>query len=124
MEENQIIETKEDIEIYDKEKIRSMIYEVRGKQVMLDSDVALLYNYETKKINQAVKRNIERFPQNFCFQLTENEFNCLRSQFVTLNKSNSRGQHRKYMPYAFTEQGIAMWKCIYQGFQLKNLKKN
>ena len=75
---------------------------------MLDSDVAMLYHYETKKINQTVKRNIERFPENFCFQLTENEFNCLRSQIVTLNKNNSRGQHRKYMPYAFTEQGIAM----------------
>lgn len=78
MEENKIIETKEDIEIYDKEKIRSMIYEVRGKQVMLDSDVALLYNYKTKVLNLSVRRNIERFPEEFCFQLTEEEFSNLR----------------------------------------------
>ena len=70
MEENKIIETKEDIEIYDKEKIRSMIYEVRGKQVMLDSDVALLYNYKKKVLNLYVRRNFARFPEEFCFQLT------------------------------------------------------
>ena len=74
---------------------------------MLDSDVAMLYHYETKKINQTVKRNIERFPEKFCFQLNEQEVECLRSQIVTLNK-NRRGQHRKYLPYVFTEQGIAM----------------
>ena len=78
MKENQIMETKGDIEIYDKEKIRSMIYEVRGKQVMLDSDVALLYNYKTKVLNLSVRRNIERFPEEFCFQLTEEEFSKLR----------------------------------------------
>ena len=96
---------------------------------MLDSDVAMLYHYETKKINQAVKRNIERFPEKFCFQLTEEEFSSLRSQIVTLNKTTvqdnfedsslrsqfatlnentGRGKHRKYLPYVFTEQGIAM----------------
>ena len=74
---------------------------------MLDSNVARLYNTETKKINQAVKRNIERFPEDFCFQLTEEEYEFLRSQIVTLNK-NGRGQHKKYLPYVFTEQGIAM----------------
>ena len=105
------------------EDIRNLIYTVRGKQVMLDSDVAMLYHYETKKINQTVKRNIERFPENFCFQLTEEEVQslrsqfatlkveeqnkALRSQFVTLNKTG-RGKHRKYLPYVFTEQGIAM----------------
>ena len=105
------------------EDIRNLIYTVRGKQVMLDSDVAMLYHYETKKINQTVKRNIERFPENFCFQLTEEEVQslrsqfatlkveeqnkALRSQFVTLNKTG-RGRHRKYLPYVFTEQGIAM----------------
>ena len=93
--------------IYDTEKIKNLIYNIRGKQVMLDSDVAMLYHYETRKINQTVKRNIERFPENFCFQLTENEIECLRSQFVILNK-NGRGQHSKYLPYAFTEQGITM----------------
>lgn len=75
---------------------------------MLDSDVALLYHYETKKINQAVKRNIERFPENFCFQLNEGELENLRSQIVTssLEKENYGG--RRYLPYVFTEQGIAM----------------
>ena len=67
------------------EEIKNLIYTIRGKQVMLDSDVAMLYNYETKKINQAVKRNIDRFPERFCFQLTVEEFLYLRSQFVTLN---------------------------------------
>ena len=74
---------------------------------MLDNDVAMLYHYETKKVNQTVKRNIERFPEKFCFRLNEQEAESLRSQFVTLNK-NGRGQHRKYLPYVFTEQGIAM----------------
>ena len=69
------------------EEIKNLIYTIRGKQVMLDSDVAMLYHYETKKINQAVKRNIDRFPEKFCFQLTEEEFSSLRSQSVTLNKS-------------------------------------
>ena len=111
------------------EEIKNLIYTIRGKQVMLDSDVAMLYHYETKKINQAVKRNIERFPEKFCFQLTEEEFSSLRSQIVTLNKTTvqenfensslrsqiatlnentGRGKHRKYLPYVFTEQGIAM----------------
>ena len=89
------------------EEIRNLIYIVRGKQVMLDSDVAMLYHYETKKINQAVKRNIERFPEEFCFRLTEEDIDSLRSQIATL-KNGGRGQHRKYLPYAFTEQGIAM----------------
>ena len=111
------------------EEIKNLIYTIRGKQVMLDSDVAMLYHYETKKINQAVKRNIERCPEKFCFQLTEEEFSSLRSQIVTLNKTTvqdnfensslrsqfaalnentGRGKHRKYLPYVFTEQGIAM----------------
>lgn len=72
---------------------------------MLDSDVAKLYHYPTKRINETVNRNKTRFPSNFCFQLKESEVENLRSQFATLNK---RGQHRKYLPYVFTEQGIAM----------------
>ena len=108
MEENKIIETKEDIEIYDKEKIRSMIYEVRGKQVMLDSDVALLYNYKTKVLNLSVRRNIERFPEEFCFQLTEEEFSNLRFQFETSSSKKDNYGGRRYLPYVFTEQGIAM----------------
>ena len=88
--------------------IKNLIYTIRGKQVMLDKDVAMLYHYETKKINQTVKRNIDRFPEKFCFQLNENEVENLRSQFVTssLEKENYGG--RRYLPYAFTEQGIAM----------------
>ena len=74
---------------------------------MLDSDVADMYCCETKYVNRVVKRNIERFPEEFCFQLNEEEFKVLRCQFVTLNE-NGRGQHRKYLPYVFTEQGIAM----------------
>ena len=98
---------EKELELATVEEIQGMIYTIRGKQVMLDSDAARLYNTETKKINQAVKRNIERFPEDFCFQLTEEEYESLRSQIVTLNK-NGRGQHKKYLPYVFTEQGIAM----------------
>ena len=88
-------------------EIRDLIYTVRGKQVMLDSDVAMLYQYSTKRINETVRRNKERFPEKFCFKLTELEANSLRSQFATL-KNYGRGQHTKYLPYVFTEQGIAM----------------
>ena len=96
---------------YEVEDIKNLIYNIRGKQVMIDSDVANLYNCETKYVNRVVKRNIERFPEEFCFQLTENEFRVLRCQFVTLN-NNGRGQHRKYLPYFFTEQGIAMLSAL------------
>ena len=78
---------------------------------MLDSDVADMYCCETKYVNRVVKRNIERFPEEFCFQLNEEEFKVLRCQFVTLNE-NGRGQHRKYLPYVFTEQGIAMLSAL------------
>jgi len=108
--------------------IKSRIYTVRGFQVMLDSDLAELYGVETKQLNRAVKRNIDRFPENFMFQLTEKELtilrsqiatssdNSLRSQIVTLNE-NLRCQNgtsslsyggRRYLPFAFTEQGVAM----------------
>ena len=94
------------------EEIKNLIYTIRGKQVMLDSDVAMLYQYTTKNINKAVKRNIERFPEDFCFQLTENEFQTLRFQIGT-SKQNERETDeyrggRRYLPYVFTEQGIAM----------------
>ena len=100
-------------EIIDKEiiNIEDMIYEIRGVQVMLSSDVAKLYKVDTKVLNQVIKRNINRFPEKFCFQLTYNEVDILslRSQFVTLNKNNNlRGQHFKYLPYVLTEQGIMM----------------
>ncbi len=89
-------------------EIKYLIHTIRGKQVMLDTDVAKLYGYETKNINKAVKRNIERFPEDFWFQLTENEVENLRFQFGTssLEKENYGG--RRYLPYVFTEQGIAM----------------
>ena len=92
-------------------KIEDLIYEVRGKQVMLASDVAKLYQVETKVLNQVVKRNLNRFPEDFCFQLTLEEAKevFLRSQFVTLNKSgDNRGYNIKYLPYVFTEHGVMM----------------
>lgn len=92
-------------------KIEDMIYEVRGVQVMLSSDVAKLYQVETKRINEVIKRNINRFPNTFCFQLTNAETDklSLRSHIATLNKNNNlRGQHYKYLPYVLTEQGIMM----------------
>ena len=107
--DNVILVNKEsDVEKYETEKIKNLIYTIRGKQVMLDSDVAMLYHYPTKRINEAVRRNIERFPENFCFKLTEIETENLRSQFATssLEKENYGG--RRYLPYVFTEQGIAM----------------
>ena len=94
---------------FSNEDIKNLIYTIRGKQVMLDSDVAMLYHYETKNINKAVKRNIDRFPEDFCFQLTETEFQNLRFQIGTLNKKVNNGDvTRKYLPYVFTEQGISM----------------
>jgi len=90
--------------------IHHKIYTLRGKQIMLDSDLAALYEVETKVFNQAVKRNSERFPEDFMFQLTEKEYESLRSQFVTLE--TGRGKHRKYMPYAFTENGVYMLSAV------------
>ena len=84
--------------------IKSRIYTVRSVQVIIDRDLASLYGVEAKYLNRQVKRNIERFPEDFMFQLTKEE--CLRCQIVTLNEG--QGQHLKYMPYAFTENGIAM----------------
>ena len=89
--------------------IRNLIYTIRGKQVMLDSDVAMLYHYETKNINKAVKRNIDRFPEDFCFQLTKDEMDKMWFQNGTTSKGeNNKYRSEKYLPYAFTEQGIAM----------------
>ena len=91
--------------------IEDMIYNIRGVQVMLDKDVAKLYQVETRKINQVIKRNIDRFPKEFCFKLTKEETEelSLRSQIATLNKNNnSRGNNIKYLPYVLTEQGIMM----------------
>lgn len=100
-------------EIMEKENIviEDIIYNIRGVQVMLDKDVAKLYQVETRRVNEVIKRNIDRFPKEFCFKLTKEETEelSLRSQIATLNKNNnSRGQHIKYLPYVLTEQGIMM----------------
>jgi phage regulator Rha-like protein len=92
------------------ERIENKIYLIRAKKVMVDSDLADLYGVETKVLNQAVKRNISRFPEDFMFQLTKEEAGSLRSQFVTLK--TRRGEHRKYSPLVFTEQGIAMLSSV------------
>ncbi len=87
-------------------EIGQRIYFIRGHRVMLDSDLAELYGAETKQLNLAVKRNIDRFPPDFMFQLSEVEYESLRFQIETLNIG--RGKHRKYLPFVFTEQGVAM----------------
>ena len=103
--------------------IRAKIVTLRGIQVILDRDIAMLYGVETKVLNQAVKRNRERFPDRFMFQLAEKDITDLRSQIVTSNVATSlrsqivtlnkgQGQHLKYMPHAFTEQGVAMLSAV------------
>lgn len=87
-------------------RVRHRILTIRERRVMLDTDLAALYDVDVKVLNQAVKRNLVRFPPDFMFQLSPDEAAPLRSQIVTLN--DRRGAHRKYRPYAFTEQGIAM----------------
>ena len=127
-----------DLKDIDSINIESLIRVIRGQQVMLDSDLAMLYGVETKALNQAVKRNINRFPEDFMFQLTKDEASRSRSQFATLDKKeillrsqivtsnqgfeslrsqivtikNGRGQHTKYLPYAFTRNGIAMLSSV------------
>jgi len=102
--------------------IEEKIFLIRGQKVMLDRDLAELYGVEVKRLNEQVKRNIKRFPEDFMFQLTDEENLSLRSQFATLNEpenslrsqnvTSKRGQHRKYLPYAFTEQGVAMLSSV------------
>ena len=127
-----------DLKTIDSISIESLIHVIRGQQVMLDSDLAMLYGVETRILNQAVKRNIKRFPEDFMFQLTQDEAIrlrsqivtldngglCSRSQFATSNKKDKplrsqivtsksgRGQHKKYLPYAFTRNGIAMLSSV------------
>jgi ORF6N domain len=91
------------------EKIEKAIYLIRGEKVMLDLDLALLYGVETKELNRAVKRNLQRFPSDFMFQLTSEEAELLRCQIGTLKKG--RGG-RRYLPYVFTEQGVAMLSSV------------
>ena len=108
--------------------VESKIFMIRGKQVMIDRDLAELYGVETKRITEAVKRNIERFPEEFRFQLTAEEYDFLRSQIATLKENeeslrsqiatlkdeekSQRGKHSKYLPYVFTEQGVAMLSAV------------
>ena len=98
--------------------IRSKVYIIRGQQVMLDKDLAEIYGYEVKKLNQQVKRNIERFPEDFMFRLSNSEIDSVRSQIVTSRKKDFfAGQEggRRYLPYAFTEQGIYMLATVLRG---------
>lgn len=90
----------------DLEPIKRKIYEIRGYKVMLDSDLAELYNVETKNLKRAVRTNIERFPDDFMFELTKEEYESLRCKYFTLK--SGRGMHSKYLPFAFTREGIAM----------------
>ncbi|MBN2395101.1 MAG: ORF6N domain-containing protein [Candidatus Atribacteria bacterium] len=115
---------EKDLKLIEVKYIQNKIYTIRNEQIMIDSDLAELYGVETRVLNQAVKRNIDRFPVKFRFQLTreeassiksqnvilENENEALRSQNVILDKG--RGKHRKYLPYAFTEQGVAMLSAV------------
>ena len=90
----------------DLESIKTRIYDIRGLKVMLDSDLAELYEVEVKYLKRQVNRNIERFPKDFMFELTHEEYDSLRCQIGTLK--SGRGQHTKYLPYVFTEEGVAM----------------
>jgi hypothetical protein len=90
---------------------------VRGVKVLLDSDLAIMYGIETRILKQAVRRNIDRFPDDFMFQLEKGEWHSLRSQIVIINKegepdTSHRGKHPKYLPYVFTEQGVAMLSSV------------
>ena len=104
-------------------KITKSIYLIRNQKVLLDSELAQLYGVETKRVNEQVKRNIERFPEDFMFQLTSVEWETLREQLSSINENdplrsqiatlnNGRGIHRKYLPYVFTEQGVAMLSSV------------
>lgn len=111
-------ESKNKLIVYDSSAIQRKIYTIRGEQVMLDSDIAKFYNVETRRLNEQVKRNIERFPTEFMFQLTKDEVENLMSQIAISNDTflrsqnailkKKRGSHSKYLPYVFTEQGVAM----------------
>lgn len=95
----------------DLQVIQSKIYEIRGFKVMLDFDLAELYQVPTKRLKEQVRRNINRFPDDFMFELSSEEYKFLRSQFATL-ESPGKGRYSKYLPYAFTEQGVAMLSSV------------
>lgn len=95
--------------------IQNKVYTLRGCKIMLDFDLAELYEIETKVLKQAVRRNIERFPDDFMFELTKEEYGFLRSQIVTLEKG--KGRYSKYLPFAFTEQGVAMLSSVLNSYK-------
>jgi len=99
------------------ETVEQKIFLIRGQKVMLSHHLSSLYGVETKTLIQAVKRNIERFPDDFVFRLAPEEVDSLRSQIVTLKNVSKRGRHIKYLPYAFTEQGIAMLSSVLRSKQ-------
>lgn len=101
-----------DIAIISNADIKSKIFTIRGMQVMLDSDLAEIFSTETRRLNEQVKRNVERFPQSFCFQLTDTEFNNLKSHFATSSLENPLWGGRRKLPFAFTEHGIAMLPAV------------
>ena len=111
------MDDKNEVMIVDEQSLRDKIYEIRGQQVMLDSDLSEIYGYTVSAFNQQVRRNIDRFPEDFMFQLRPEELpDSLKSQNVTLNESgNRRGMHIKKMPNAFTEQGIYMLMTVLKG---------
>ena len=112
---------KEEIQVAIMEEvIIRKIYIIRGKQVMLSQDLAVLYEVETRVLNQQVKRNIGKFPEKYMFQLTSEEYLLLTSQNVTLK----RGQHVKYLPYAFTEHGILMLASVFNSERADKKKLN
>ena len=91
--------------------IQNKIFQIRGQRVMLDFDLSEMYETETKRLKEAVRRNLKRFPNDFMFELTNQEYDSLRSQFTSL-KNLERGEHSKYLPFAFTEQGVAMLASV------------
>ncbi len=113
-----MMKSKNSLIVYNSASIQKKIYTIRNVQIMLDSDLAEFYGVETKQINRAVKRNIDRFPKEFMFQISDDEWESLRYQIGTLDNDSlrnqngtlkqGRGKHRKYLPYAYTEQGVAM----------------
>ena len=108
----------ESTELMTVDNICNRVYIIRGQQVMLDYDLAEIYGYEVKRLNEQVKRNITRFPEDFMFQLTKDEIpkDFLKSQIATLNENgNKRGLHIKKLPFAFTEQGIYMLATVLRG---------
>lgn len=119
MEENKITSEKtalyqDNIILNNSQSIKNLIYTIRGQKVMIDSDLASLYGYSTKAFNQQVKNNIEKFDEDFRFQLTKNEYlNILRSKNLTLELK--QGKFSKFLPYAFTEQGIYMLMTVLKG---------